>query len=99
MSLEQLLQKRPVNREQVDEHKTRMMAEVRAHRLLEIRKQYALTQGAVAKQMHLSQRRVSYIERGDIGSTQVDTIRKYVEALGGTLKIEVEVGGDSFQIA
>jgi hypothetical protein len=30
---------------------------------------------------------------------QVDTIRRYAEAMGGTLRLEVQVGDDIFQLA
>ena len=47
----------------------------------------------------VSQNRVSRIEHGDIERAQVDTLRKYVEALGGTLHVEVEYGDERIQIA
>ncbi|MDQ1130389.1 MULTISPECIES: hypothetical protein [unclassified Microbacterium] len=40
---EQLLEKRPVNRARVDAHKERMLGEVRAYRLRELREQLGLT--------------------------------------------------------
>ena len=43
--------------------------------------------------------RISRIEHGDIERAQVDTLRKYVEALGGTLHVEVEYGEERIQIA
>ena len=45
------------------------------------------------------QRRVSKIEHGDIEHTRVDTLRRYAEALGGTLHIEIEVGGKRMTVA
>jgi len=42
---------------------------------------------------------VSRIEHGDIERTQIDTLRRYAEAVGGTLRVEVEIGGETFQIA
>ncbi|WP_449373077.1 hypothetical protein [Arthrobacter psychrolactophilus] len=37
---------------------------------------------------------MSRIEHGDIDRAQIDTLRKYVEAIGGTLRIEVELGDE-----
>jgi hypothetical protein len=37
--------------------------------------------------MGLDESRVDRLERGDVGQTDVDAIRRYVEAVGGTLKI------------
>jgi transcriptional regulator with XRE-family HTH domain len=98
-SLEEMLAKRPVDPELLEEHRRRMLAEVRAYRLREIREQYHLTQVQVAEQLDVSQKRVSRIESGDIERTQVDTLRRYVEAIGGKLKVEVEVGDETFKIA
>lgn len=98
-SLDQLKQRRPARREKVDAHKDRMIAETRAWRLRELREQFDLTQVELAAELDVSQNRISRIERGDIGKTQVDTLRRYVEALGGKLRLEVQVGDDTFQIA
>jgi hypothetical protein len=37
--------------------------------------------------------------RGEVGHTQIDTLRRYVDALGGQLRIEVDLGDDRIQIA
>ena len=89
----------PERRAKVEQHKCRMLEEVRAHRLRELREQSLLSQAEVAVRIQVSQRRVSGIEKGDIEKTQVDTLRKYAEAVGGTLRVEVEIGDDRFQIA
>jgi hypothetical protein len=43
--------------------------------------------------------RVSNIEHGDLERVQIDTLRRYVEAVGGALRVEVELGDERFQIA
>lgn len=98
-SMEELLAKRPVGRAAVDAHKKRMLDEVRAYRLRELREASELTQVELAGRLHVSQNRVSRIEHGDIDRAQVDTLRKYVEALGGRLRVEVELGDERIQIA
>ena len=98
-SLEDLLRERPVDRAVVDAHKKRMLDEVRAYRLRELREASNLTQVELASLLHVSQNRVSRIERGEIEHSQVDTLRKYVEAIGGTLRVEVEYGDERIQIA
>ncbi|WP_216353774.1 helix-turn-helix domain-containing protein [Arthrobacter sp. SRS-W-1-2016] len=47
----------------------------------------------------MSQNRVSRIEHGDIDRAQVDTLRQYVDAVGGRLRVEVELGDERIQIA
>jgi predicted transcriptional regulator len=98
-TLKQITTRRKPRRDVVEVHKARMSAETRAWRLRELREQFELTQVELARQLDVSQNRVSKIEHGDIDKAQVDTLRRYVEALGGTLTLEVQVGEDSFKIA
>lgn len=99
MTIEEMLAKRPVDRAVVDAHKKRMLEEVRAYRLRELREASDLTQVQLAGRLQVTQNRVSRIEHGDIERTQVDTLRKYVEAIGGKLRVEVELGDERIQIA
>ncbi len=71
-TLSDLLRERPVNREAVDAHKKRMIEEVRAYRLRELREALSLTQVQLASRLHVSQNRVSRFEQGDIERAQVD---------------------------
>ena len=98
-SLDGLVRDRPVDRTQVDAHKKRMLDEVRAYRLRELREASELTQVELASRLQVSQNRVSRIEHGDIERAQVNTLRKYVEAVGGRLRVEVEIGDERIQIA
>ncbi|KAA1242940.1 helix-turn-helix domain-containing protein [Mycobacterium simiae] len=98
-SLNEWLSKRPVDRVAVEERKARMLSDVRAYKLRELREALDLTQVDLACLMHVSQNSISKLERGDIDRTQVDTLRRYIEAIGGSLRIEVEVGDERFQIA
>jgi transcriptional regulator with XRE-family HTH domain len=91
--------KRQVDRSAVDAHKARMRTELRAYKLRELREALDLTQADLARIMNVSQNSVSKLERGDIDRTLVDTLRRYVEAIGGSLRIEVEVGDERIQIA
>ena len=98
-ALDDLLAKRPVDRDAVDGHKRRMLDEVRAYQLRELREALGLTQVELAETLDVSQNRVSRLERGDIERTQVDTLRRYVEAVGGQLHVEVEIGDRRIEIA
>jgi len=98
-TLDDLIAERPGNPDAQAVHSERMLAEVRAYKLRELRDLRALTQSDVARVLAVSQKRVSEIERGRVDFTKVDTLRRYVDALGGTLKVEVQVGEDTFQIA
>lgn len=98
-TLKDLLRERPGDREAQAKHKERMLAEVRAYKLRELRELLAMTQTDVAQTLEISQKRVSEIERGQVDRTKVDTLRRYADALGGTLKVEVQVGDETYQIA
>jgi transcriptional regulator with XRE-family HTH domain len=94
-----MIVKRPVDREKVDAFKKQMRDEIRAYRLREIRESLSITQVELAERLNVSQNRVSRIEHGDIDRSQLDTLRRYVEAVGGTLRVEVVIGDDQILIA
>lgn len=77
----------------------RLMAEVRAYRLAEIRREQALTQKDVAESMGVSAPRVSAIEHGEADRTEVATLRSYVEALGGRLRVVADFGDTEYTLA
>jgi transcriptional regulator with XRE-family HTH domain len=58
-----------------------------------------LTQTELAQTLDISQKRVSEIERGEVDRTKVDALRRYAAALGGTLRVEAEIGRDTYEIA
>ena len=73
-----------------------------AMRLQELRKTRNLTQEAVAKAMEVEQAAVSKLERRD--DMYVSTLRAYVRALGGELKLvaafpDAEIQVQSFEVA
>lgn len=57
------------------------------HQLGVLRAEAKLTQVQVAERMGISQARVSQLERGDVNQLEVDTVRRYVAALGGRLRM------------
>ena len=98
-TLEEYKAKRPGDPQAQAKHKERMLAEVRAYKLRELREMLAMTQTDVAQTLEISQKRVSEIERGQVDRTKVDTLRRYADALGATLKVEVQVGDETYRIA
>lgn len=88
-----------IDEAKVAEHRDRMLAAERAYRLVEIRKARGLTQNDVAERMHVSQRRVSAVEHGQITRTELSTVASYVEALGGRVKVIADFGDDQLEIA
>ncbi|GAA1216020.1 XRE family transcriptional regulator [Kitasatospora nipponensis] len=78
----------------VDTHRGRMLAEVRAYRLVEARKRRDLTQQNLADAMGVTQARVSAIERGAISRAELSTLEAYVAALGGKLELVADFGDE-----
>jgi transcriptional regulator with XRE-family HTH domain len=73
-------------------HRQLMRDAQRAYQLAEIRKSMGLTQTDVAEAMHVSQRRVSAVEHGDLTRTNLGTVATYVAALGGRIEIVANIG-------
>lgn len=99
MRMDEFLAQHPVDRANIEVHKQRMLAEVRAFKLRELRQDAGLTQQQVAERIGVSQRQVSKIERGDLDSAKVGTIRGYLEAVGGELALEFVSGDARVQVA
>jgi len=75
----------------------RLLAQVYAYRLAEIRRRRGMTQTEVARQMGVSQRRVSAIEHGAEQATRA-TLATYVAALGGRLRLIAEFEDESLAL-
>ncbi len=75
----------PERRQRIDAMKNELLAEMPLH---ELRRARALTQGDMAKMLKVNQPAVSKLEqRSDI---YVSSLRSYIEAAGGKLKIVAE---------
>ena len=98
-SLEEQLRLRPVDEERGAVIESSLRGEVRAARLRDIRAAQDITQQALAGELKVSQNRVSAIEHGQIDKTQVDTLRRYVEALGGRLTIAADFGSETYLLS
>lgn len=90
--------KRTVSPQALTEARAQLDADVAAYQLAEIRKAQGRTQTQVADYMGVSQKRVSAIESADLAKTEVDTIARYVEALGGRVRVVADFPGGSVTI-
>ena len=77
-------------------HRTRLEADADACRLAEIRQHRRVTQQDLAQTLGVSQSRVSQIERQGVDDTVVSTLAAYVEALGASILIIADFGGEQF---
>lgn len=98
-SLEDFIAENPVGRGRVEGHKTRMLSDVRAYRLRELREKAGLTQSELAERIGVGQRQVSKIEHGYLDNAKIGTIRSYLEAVGGELSLEYMMGDQRMQVA
>ncbi|WIY82520.1 helix-turn-helix domain-containing protein [Propionimicrobium sp. PCR01-08-3] len=97
-TLTEQLDRRPIDEQVVEQIAEHMRKRVRAARLRELRDEQHITQKELANQLNVSQNRVSQIEIGEVDKAQVDTLRRYVEALGGTLTLEASFGDTRYLI-
>ena len=74
-----------------------MLDQARGWRLAELRRRREMTQEQVASRMGVSVARVSQIEAGDVSTQEV--LARYVEALGGTLKLIADFGDEQLKVA
>lgn len=86
-TLEQFAIDHGVTQEESDKAKAEMLEQVRLCELEDARKERKLTQKQLAKQMGVSQKRVSVLESGDIAKVKVKTLERYLKALGGALHV------------
>jgi predicted XRE-type DNA-binding protein len=70
----------------------------RAYRLGELRRRQELTVHEVATVMGVRQPRVSQLEGSDLSHAEVATLRAYVHALGGNLRVVAEFGDEQLTL-
>lgn len=84
-TLQTYLDKRGITQEQMQAARAHTQSAIDAYTLREARKASHMTQVELAKEMGVSQNRVSRMENGDIGAMSIDVIRRYIEAVGGSI--------------
>jgi DNA-binding XRE family transcriptional regulator len=91
---------RPVRTEEERaDDRDRMLSEARAWQLAEVRRAQSRTQRQLAEAMGVSEPRVTQIEHGQLDNVAVATLRSYVEALGGRLRVIADFDGDAYLVA
>jgi predicted XRE-type DNA-binding protein len=71
---------------------------IRSWRLARVRTEQDRTQEEVAQVMGVTQPRVSAIERGELDSVSLSTLRSYVRALGGKLRVVADFGDQEYKL-
>ena len=74
-TLDDLIEEYNVDRAGIEREKRKLLAQIEAYELAEIRKQAGLTQVQLAESMGVSQKRISEIEHGRAGAIKLSTLR------------------------
>ena len=80
------------DRAEIGRLKSRLLGELKAYRLVQVRKSRGMTQRDVAEAMGVSVGRVSQIERGEVSSVEV--LGRYARAVGGQLRVVIDFGDE-----
>ncbi|WP_294440911.1 helix-turn-helix domain-containing protein [uncultured Slackia sp.] len=80
----------PVSDTLMEEARKTTEETIRTYELKEARKKRHMTQEELSRKMGIGQKRVSALENGKIDVLKIDTLRRYVEGLGGTLEITAQ---------
>lgn len=93
VTVEELAERLGVPWESVSAHSRELDHLITGFQLRELRQATRVTQRELAKRIGVSQNRISKIEKGQFDRTQLGTVQRYVEALGGKLDIIATFGG------
>ena len=98
-TMDEVLRQRPVSAEVINKARRHNRAFVFGSSLMAIRRARGVSQVQLASILEVSQNRVSQIERGQIDKAQLDTLMRYVEALGGTLTVSALIDDETIVLA
>lgn len=79
-------------------HNGRLRSTPAVNVLRNLRHSRNLTQAELADLLCVTQERVSALERGGVSRAQIGSLRRYVEALGGHLRVEVDLDGELHEL-
>lgn len=86
-TVEQLMDDHNIDPQRVEAIRQEMIEEMRQYELKEARKSQSVTQKQLAERMGVSQKRISTLESGEMDRTEIRTLKKYLQAIGGRLQI------------
>lgn len=87
-----------IDEPEVGARREQLLAQVRAYKLAEVRAASGLSQQELARQLQVSQSRISRIEHGDLDRTELATLRKFARAIGGELEVTLKLGDKRFTL-
>ena len=96
IDLNKLIAKRGLSKQAIEKEKQRLLKQQRLYALRELRSLGTKTQTQLAEELEVTQNRISKLERYEIEKLELRTISSYVEALGGSVSLQVELDGKQF---
>ena len=87
----------PVRAARVAEYREETLREIVAYQLAELRRGLGIDQSELAERLGLSQAGISKLEHS--ADPKLSTLRKIIEALGGTLVIQAEINGRTIDLS
>jgi len=84
----------PDRRQRIAEERDAILEEVNTLRDLRQHAQ-SITQAAIARKLDISQAAVSKTEKRPVGQLSLGALDRYVEALGGTVDVRIQIPGHS----
>lgn len=97
--LKDILERRPLDAQIIEDGVDQIVKEVRAYRLRELREALGITQAELAEAIGVSQNQVSRLERGDMENSKVTTVRRYLAAIGIDLTLNGNTGRETLLLA
>lgn len=99
LTVDEYLAKHPeITPEAMEIAHQRTLEHVKAYELSQARKKANVTQVQLAERMGVSQKRVSSIENGRLDSARLGTLRRYVDGLGGELKVIAKFPDETIEV-
>ena len=91
LSFDDYVAHREISSELKEEALRATQEKIQTYNLMQARKSRDVTQAELSRDMGVSQKRISDIENGRLDLLKIDTLRRYIAALGGTLEISAHL--------
>ncbi|MDO5043030.1 MAG: XRE family transcriptional regulator [Slackia sp.] len=97
--LQAYLVKRGIDEGLMRDARAKTASKCEAYALRQARKAAGMTQVEIARIMGVSQNRVSKMENGDIAVMSIESVRRYIEAIGGTVSLVADLPTGRLELA
>lgn len=98
VDLDKLIRDKGLSADSVEQLKQKLAKQQYLFALRELRSLTSKTQAELAETLGVTQNRISKLERYELGRLELQTIRSYINALGGELSLVVEIDGHQHKI-